>query len=819
MSSPEKPLTWEEDRLSRRYLKSLVKISEMALSREPLERVFAKITREVASVSGFKSVAVEIYDPKEEVMLFMGATGLPKPPGTAPFKVPVAETISGRVVKARQTVIERNALAKDDYRNEELRRLGTRTFIGVPMITGEEVLGAVCLGHPEVMEISEGLVGWLELMANHLASLIQQRRATRLLEERGRLDALGRDIGLALVMEEELEGILQGCAQALVKHLGVSFARIWTLDPGENILRLRASAGRYTALKGSKSRMPLDGNSKLGLIARSRKPHLTNSVPGDPLIIDQDWARREDYVAFAGHPLMAGDELVGVMAVFSQEEMSDQVSRALEAVADQIALGIDRLRASTALRKSETENRSLVELMPYGVYECTVDGRVLAPNSAFSRITGYSGEEIQEMRVWDFMAPGEQRDAVRGYLEYLVAEKPAPTPYLAQNLTKDGRRIDIQVDWTYKTDGQGQVVGFVCVMTDITERVAAEKALRESEALFSTAFRSNPGAISINRLEDSVFLDVNDGFTAMYGYTREEAIGRSPIELGTIVNPNTRQQWFHRLREEGRIGETEHLIRRKNGQVGTAVDSSELIEVNGQQCILSISQDITVRKQAEEELRSSEERMRAILETSPNPIVVYGPQGEVVFLNPAFSQVFGWELEELAGQTIPFVPREEAERSFSRIRHLFATGNQVRLDTRRKTKAGRTLDVSINAAGIKDHQGRVTGMVVNIIDLSARKKMEAQLIQSQKMEAVGVLAGGIAHDFNNILQAISGYAQILDRSGDCPGPARDHISKIDQAAQRGSELVRQLLTFSRKTEPTPQAGRPEPRDNPCRPRF
>ena len=199
-------------------------------------------------------------------------------------------------------------------------------------------------------------------------------------------------------------------------------------------------------------------------------------------------------------------------------------------------------------------------------------------------------------------------------------------------------------------------------------------------------------------------------------------------------------------------------------------------------------------------LAESEERLRAILEASPEPVVVYDPQGRATFVNPAFTRVFGWSHTELLGRRIDFVPPEEEDKTKSQIQELFASGGPSSFETRRRSKGGQVLDVFISAAAIRDEASRVTGMVVSLTDLTGQKQMEAQLRQSQKMEAIGTLAGGVAHDFNNILGAITGYAELSLGQASSEGPLHESLLYILNAAERASDLTRRILTFSRRKE-------------------
>src|SRR5262249_27211854 len=188
-----------------------------------------------------------------------------------------------------------------------------------------------------------------------------RRRAEEALADRARLAALEADVAVALNQSDSLQGRLQRCPEAMVRHLDAAFARIWTLNAAQQMLELQASAGLYTHLDGPHGRVPV-GRLKIGRIAQERKPHLTNTVLGDPRVDDQDWARREGMVAFAGYPLIVDGRLVGVMAMFARHRLTDFTLDALAAVADEIALGIERKWAEEALQQEARMNAVLAKV-------------------------------------------------------------------------------------------------------------------------------------------------------------------------------------------------------------------------------------------------------------------------------------------------------------------------------------------------------------------------------------------------------------------------------------------------------------------------
>ena len=186
----------------------------------------------------------------------------------------------------------------------------------------------------------------------------RRQRVEKALEERVRLEALAAHVGVALAEGDTLRTLLQSCAAALVEGLGVAFARIWTLNEKEQVLELQASAGIYTRIDGTHSRVPV-GETKIGIIGQDCQPILINEISGDPHFPDQEWINREGMVAFAGYPLVLGEQLVGVMSMFARRPLPEVTLKALAQVADQISQGIVRQMAEQALRESERELRLL----------------------------------------------------------------------------------------------------------------------------------------------------------------------------------------------------------------------------------------------------------------------------------------------------------------------------------------------------------------------------------------------------------------------------------------------------------------------------
>jgi two-component system cell cycle sensor histidine kinase/response regulator CckA len=204
------------------------------------------------------------------------------------------------------------------------------------------------------------------------------------------------------------------------------------------------------------------------------------------------------------------------------------------------------------------------------------------------------------------------------------------------------------------------------------------------------------------------------------------------------------------------------------------------------------------RRRAEDRLRESEATYRSLVENAPYGIYRSSPEGRFLAVNAALVRILGYDSkEEILALSLPTdVYSDPAERS--RVLREVSAGEGLPVEATWKTKDGRTITVRMTGRGIRDTAGTVQYYETVLEDISERRMLEAQLRQSQKMEAIGQLAGGVAHDFNNILNVILGYTELLERQTTLPDSQREKIEEIHKAGSRAAALTRQLLAFSRK---------------------
>ena len=463
-----------------------------------------------------------------------------------------------------------------------------------------------------------------------------------------------------------------------------------------------------------------------------------------------------------------------------------------------------------------------------------------------------------------------------------------------------------------------------------SRQINPEAALRQSDEKFRLAFHTSPDSINFNRLSDGIYIDINEGFTKLTGYTREDAIGKSSVDLNIWYDPKDRQLLVKALQSEGYVENLEASFRRKNGLIGVGLMSARVLRLNQEDVILSITRDITERKQVEDALRESENKYSQLVESLTDAILVWSGE-DIIYANPAALNLFrANQAGDLIGKRyLDFVHPDDRSESAERIKksknekwiaprrehrmitadgqmiHVESTGvpiqsqgqfqhfgifsditerKQVEEKLRETEKKYReladslpqvifevdlngtltyinhnayalfgytqeeiakgfnvleafipedrervALDIMLNIQGqklgrqeytavrkdgtrfpVSVHANRVlreqtaTGVRGILIDLTAtklveeeKKKLEIQLQQAQKMEAIGALAGGIAHDFNNILSAIIGYTELAmlnEGAEHCMAELKEALI----AANRAKDLVKQILAFSRQ---------------------
>jgi len=420
---------------------------------------------------------------------------------------------------------------------------------------------------------------------------------TRELAEQGRLATLTANIGVALTQSGQLRDTLQQCAELIVRYLDAAFVRIWVLSESDNVLELEASAGMYTHLDGVHARIPV-GSFKIGQIAQRRMPLLTNSVIGDAYFTDQDWARREGMAAFAGYPLIVGDRLMGVVALFARKALADKIVRSLGAVADEIALGIDRKRNEQALASSEKRFRIAAENGSDVILEQDLRTGVNHVLGRTERMLDSPEEFPLSFRDFQRMLHADDRDRVVAAIRHHL-ETNEPYREEFRVLDKKGAIRYWSARGTALRDPAGAPHKLIVVTSDITGRKQAEAALSRLAAIVESS------ATAIISLQlDGTILTWNAGAERIYGYVAAEVCGRNV----SLFYPPGREQEIPevlgRVAEGKTVDHLETLRIRKDGTlINLLLTVSPFRDASGKIIgATSVGWDITERKLLERQL-------------------------------------------------------------------------------------------------------------------------------------------------------------------------------------------------------------------------
>jgi len=326
-------------------------------------------------------------------------------------------------------------------------------------------------------------------------------------------------------------------------------------------------------------------------------------------------------------------------------------------------------------------------------------------------------------------------------------------------------------------------------------RQAAEKALRESEGLFSTTFHAIPIPVSISDVTTDRWVEVNQAFLNVTGYTRAEIIGHSFLDLNLWKRPEDRDSMRKLLQSHGRVNDFEVDIIKKSGATGTMLIFVEKVDLAGKPYLLIMGNEITERKRAQE----AQQRLSTAIEQAAEVIVITDAKATIQYVNPAFTRLTGYTRDEAIGQNPRVLQSGQHDAAFYRQLWATLTAGQTwhgRFVNKRKDGTLFTEDAVISP--VRDATGAIVNYVAVKRDVTRELVLEARLLQAQKLESIGTLASGIAHDLNNILFPLLMGAQWLQEEP--LTPAQHDIAKtMESSVMRGAEIIKQILAFARGT--------------------
>jgi len=466
----------------------------------------------------------------------------------------------------------------------------------------------------------------------------------------------------------------------------------------------------------------------------------------------------------------------------------------------------ERKRAEEALRKSEARYRRIAEGLTDYQYSVDIeDGRAVETTQtpACASVTGYTAEEYAaDPYLWIQMVTPEDRERVREHARLILAGEDVPS-IEHRIVRKDG-----EVRWVSDTaillkDASGRLLSYDGVISDITERKRTEEALRASEERYHALFENSAVAIAM-RSPDGGYLEFNGAYSEMLGYTREELLSRRTADVTHPADVEISRSNMAAV-AEGRAASHRYEKRylHKNGSVVWGdVCIRPLRDGDGNVvAIVGAVVDLTERKEAEEALRLRSSALNA----AANAVVITDREGGIEWVNQAFLALTGYGEDEVIGRN-PRVLLKSGAQDQAFYKDLWDTvfaGDVWHGELTNRRKDGSVYSEEMTITPLRDTRGEIRHFIAVKQDITKQKLLQAEFVQSQKMESVGRLAGGIAHDFNNLLSVINGYAELAVADRSLSSPLRAQIVAIHRAGERAATLTRQLLSFSRRQTVAP----------------
>ncbi len=454
-----------------------------------------------------------------------------------------------------------------------------------------------------------------------------------------------------------------------------------------------------------------------------------------------------------------------------------------------------------ALRESEIKFKAIFEssIDAIGVSKNGIHQFV---NRAYLAMFGYdSNDDLINKPILDVIAPCSHA-MVRDYAMRRSRGESVPTCYELKGLRKDGTEFDMEANVSaYTLDGE---MNTVSILRDITKRKRAEADLHRTETNLAHAQR-------IAHIGSWQY----DPHTQMPAWSAEmfRIFGLDPL-LGPpsyerhrdLIHPDDWERFDAAVRGavgEGRGYELELRIVRPDGSVRNIITHCEAScgKSEGAGGLIGTVQDITERKQVEGSLRTAEKRFRNLLETVQLAAVILDRNANITFCNDYFLDLTGWSKDEVLNRSWfdLFLPEDTKVEVRSVFEGAVSGGPfPLHYENPVVTRDGARLLIVWDNSVLRDNEGRVIAVASIGTDVTEHRKLEAQLLQSQKMESIGRLAGGVAHDFNNMLTAIIGCASLISLKLNDPVQIKAYIDEILRSSQRASDLTQSLLAFARK---------------------
>lgn len=448
-------------------------------------------------------------------------------------------------------------------------------------------------------------------------------------------------------------------------------------------------------------------------------------------------------------------------------------------------------RLVEVISASQRGYRELIDSLDTVVLGISLQGNIQTLNRCVAELLQQPFNAIAGRNLDEFLSEPTRAEADRAVARFLERRNWAGVVRIRLKHELAPRYFDCVLHPILK---DGDVTGISVLAQDITQQ-------KERETRFTELFESLQEGVYFTT-PDGRLRDCNEALVRMLGYGTKEELLQVPVP-NLYVDPEQRLEQMRELERSVVLRCRELRLRRKDGSTVICLDSVRAIldptgrPVQYQGALF----DITEQRQIEERLHDEEEFRRRLVESFPDLIVVLDREGRYKFISPRVRELLGYEPESFVGRSI-IADDIPAATEFQRLFHSIVTGKQVyetaEYAAQHREGAWRTLRAS--AGPMYDADGEVSGIIASVRDVTALKQLEQQLIQNERLAAMGQMIDGFAHELNNPLTAIIGSVELLEASGSDAATTRRY-DLLKQQARRAAEVVQNLLFFSRPPAP------------------
>lgn len=456
----------------------------------------------------------------------------------------------------------------------------------------------------------------------------------------------------------------------------------------------------------------------------------------------------------------------------------------------------DRKQAEEALKESEERYRLISENVMDVICLHDPDSRYVYVSPSAETVLGYTPQEALGRSPYDLFEPGE-RERILAPSHRKVTHDKVSDITVYKTRKKDGSYIWLETKVKPILDPDGALRYILTASRDVTERIQAEEALGNSEEKYRNIFENAVMGI-FQTTPDGRFLSANTALARMYGYDSPDEMITDIVDMKNqlYVNPEDRTRFTMLFEDHGSVeGFETELYHRDGSRLWISMNARAVLSEDGAVlCYEGTAEDITKRKQAEEKYRS-------IFENAVMGIFQTSPEGRYLSINPAGARMYGYDSPGDMKQSVTDIAQQIYVRpeDRKRFKEIMAIKDSLEgFEAEHYRKDGSKIWTSMNARAVRDASGMILYYETTAENITDRKHLQAQLLQSQKMEAIGTLAGGVAHDFNNILMAVIGYSNLLQAKMEMDDPLRLYVDQILASSLKAANLTQSLLAFSRK---------------------